>query len=245
MIRSIEQIRGAGIEATDGPVGDVHDVYFDDHEWIIRYYVVDTGKWLPGRKVLIPPQAVRQMMPGHSGLPVNLTREQVQSSPDIDMDRPVSRQAELVLYRHYGWAPYWFPLAPATPIVIAGDAADRELDVTSGHAGDPHLRSAREVNGYHVAATDGEIGHIDDFLFDDETATIKYAIVDTTNWRPGGQVLISPKWIREVKWSESKIFVNLTREAVRNSPEYNPVTPVNKDYEARLFEHYGYPIELL
>jgi sporulation protein YlmC with PRC-barrel domain len=107
------------------------------------------------------------------------------------------------------------------------------------------LRSAREVNGYHVAASDGEIGHIDDFLFDDETATIKYAIVDTTNWRPGGQVLISPKWIREVKWSESKIFVNLTREAVRNSPEYNPVTPVNKDYEARLFEHYGYPIELL
>jgi hypothetical protein len=217
-------------------------VYFDDHEWTVRYYVVDTGKWLPGRKVLIPPHVVRQTTPGHAGLPVDLTREQVRNSPDMDMDRPISRQSELVLYQHYGWTPYWFPLEPASPVLVEGDAAEREREATSGHyGGDPHLRSAKEVAGYHVAATDGEIGHIEDFLFDDETAKIRYVVVDTRNWLPGRNVLIAPEWISEIKWSESRVFVNATREAVRNSPEYNPATPLDRAYESRLHEHYGYP----
>ena len=150
-----------------------------------------------------------------------------------------------MLYRHYGWAPYWLPIAPANPVMIEGDAAEREAEVTAGHGGDPHLRSAKEVTGYRVEATDGEIGHIDDFLIDDETAKVRYAVVDTKNWMPGKHVVISPRWIREVKWSEAKVFVTLTREAVRSSPEYNPVTPLNREYESRLFEHYGYPIEWL
>ena len=246
MIRSIEQTRGMGIEATDGPIGEIHDVYFDDHEWTVRYYVVDTGKWLPGRKVLLPPHVVRQTTPSHAGLPVDLTREQIRNSPDVDMDRPISRQSELVLYRHYGWTPYWFPLDPASPVVVEGDASEREREATSGHyGGDPHLRSAKEVTGYHVAATDGEIGHIEDFLFDDQSAKIRYGVVDTQNWLPGKNVVIAPEWISKVKWSESKVFVNVTREAVRNSPEYNPATPLDRAYESRLFEHYGYPVPWL
>ena len=224
----------------------MHDVYFDDSNWIVRYYVVDTGNWLPGRKVLIPPHLIRKTTPDHAGLPVDLTREQIRNSPDVDTDRPISRQAELVLYRHYGWTPYWFPLEPAVSVVAEGDASEREREATSGHyGGDPTLRSAKDVIGYHVAATDGEIGHIDDFLLDDESAKIRYAVVDTKNWLPGKHVLIAPEWIREIKWSESKLFVNATREAVRNSPEYNPVTPVDKEYESRLFTHYGYPVTWL
>lgn len=245
MIRSIQQTRGVAIEATDGTIGDIHDIYFDDQEWTVRYYVVDTGKWLPGRKVLIPPHAVQQASPDHLGLPVNLTREQVRNSPDVDMDRPISRQSELSLYRYYGWAPYWFPLAPAFG-VAEGSADEREEDAVAGHSGgDPHLRSAREVIGYHVAATDGEIGHIDDFLVDDQTAKIRYAVVDTRNWPPGRSVLISPQWISEVKWSESKAFVSVTRDAVRNSPKYDPATQLDTAYESRLMEHYGYPLQLL
>jgi hypothetical protein len=243
MIRSVQQTRGVAIEATDGPIGDVYDIYFDDHEWTVRYYVVDTGKWLPGRKVLIPPNAIQQTTPGHAGLPVNLTREQVRNSPDMDMDRPISRQAELVLYRHYGWTPYWFPLEPGFPAVVEEDAAERERDATAGrYGGDPNLRSAKDVIGYRVAAMDGEIGHIDDFLMDDETAKIRYAVVDTRNWLPGRHVLIAPEWIREVRWSDSKAFLRVSREAVQKSPEYNPVTPIDRAYESRLFEHYGYPV---
>ena len=246
MIRSVQQLRGTGIEATDGPIGDIHDVYFDDSNWTVRYYVVETGNWLPGRKVLIPPHVIRQTILGHAGVPVDLTREQIRNSPDRDTERPISRQAELVLYRHYGWTPYWLPLEPAVPVVVEGDATEREREATSGHyGGDPNLRSAKEVIGYHVAAADGDIGHIEDFLIDDESAKIRYAIVDTTNWLPGKNVLIAPEWIREVKWSDSKVFVNATREAVRNSPAYNPVTPIEKEYESRLFTHYGYPVPWL
>lgn len=149
MIRSVQQTRGVAIEATDGPIGDIHDIYFDDQEWTVRYYVVDTGKWLPGRKVLIPPYAVQQTAPGHAGLPVNLTREQVRNSPDVDMDRPISRQAELSLYSYYGWAPYWFPLTPTgLGSAVQGTAAERDRDATTGRSGgDPNLRSAKEVIG--------------------------------------------------------------------------------------------------
>jgi uncharacterized protein YrrD len=246
MLRSVKQTRGVGIEATDGPIGDIHDIYFDDQEWKVRYYVVDTGKWLPGRKVLIPPHAIRQTSPDHIGLPVDLTREQVRNSPDIDMDRPISRQIELTLYSYYGWAPYWFPLQPAGLGVVQGNAVEREQDAKAGRSGgDPHLRSAKEVIGYHVTATDGEIGHIDDFLLDDQTANIRYAVVDTRNWLPGRGVLISPRWITEVKWSESKVAVSVTRDAVRNSPEYDPATQIDTAYESRLFGHYGYPLEML
>jgi uncharacterized protein YrrD len=246
MIRSVEQTRGTDVEATDGPIGEVRDIYFDDHEWTIRYYVIDTTKWRPGGEVLIPPDAVLQPESSRVVFPLNLTRDQVRSSPDVDTTRPVSRQAELVLYRHYGWTPYWFPMNPAVPVMIEGNAAEREHEAVAGHfGGDPHLRSAKEVIGYNVEATDDGIGHIDDFLFDDETGKIRYAVVDIRNWLPGKHVLISPQWIREVNWSESRVFVNVTREAVRTSPEYNPVTPLSKEYESRLFEHYGYPIEWL
>jgi uncharacterized protein YrrD len=246
MIRSIQQLVGAGIEATDGSIGEVHDVYFDDSTWDVRYYVVDTGKWLPGRKVLIPPQTVRAAEPGEIGLPVMLTREQVRNSPDMDTDQPISRQAEFILYNHYGWTPYWFPMEPAVVVVPDDGAAAREAHAVAGHyGGDPNLRSAKDVRGYHVEATDGDIGHIEDFLFDDEIAKIRYVVVDTKNWLPGKNVLIAPEWINEVKWSESKVLVRATQEAVRNSPEYNPLTQVDKDYESKLFEHYGYPVPWL
>jgi uncharacterized protein YrrD len=246
MIRSFEQTRGMGVAALDGSIGTIHDVYFDDREWVLRYYVVDTGKWLPGRKVLIPPHVVRPNSPEQTGLPVNLTRDQVRNSPDMDLERPVERQAEVALYRYYGWTPYWFPLDPPGPVVIEGNAAEREREATSGHyGGDPNLRSAKEVTGYRVAATDDEIGHVEDFLFDDETARIRYAVVDTRNWLPGKKVLIAPQWITDVKWAESKAYVAVHRDAVRNSPEYNPAAVLDRAYESRLFEHYGYPVEWL
>jgi uncharacterized protein YrrD len=245
MIQSLQHIRGRAVEATDGLIGHVEDIYFDDHKWIVRYYVVDTGKWMPGRKVLIPPHETRHAAGPNEGFPVNLTREQVQKSPDIDTDRPVSRRAELVLYRHYGWTPYWFPLDPANSF-IEGDAAEREREATTGHyGGDPNLRSAREVTGYRVSATDDDIGHVDDFLIDDLTSKVRYVVIDTRNWLPGKHVLIAPEWIRDVKWSESRVFVKVTRQAVADSPEYNSAEPLSKEYESRLSTHYGYPLELL
>jgi uncharacterized protein YrrD len=246
MLRSVRELRGTALVATDGPIGDVYDVYFDDHEWIVRYYVVDTGKWLPGRKVLIPPHVVRPPLPDSLALPVDLTREQVRNSPDIDTERPIERQAELSLHEHYGWEPYWIPIPPAPlmPVRSVGDAAEAERQATSGQlGGDPHLRSGREVSGYSLEAADGEIGHISDLLLDDQTARIRYAVVDTRNWLPGKHVLIAPQWIREVRWADATAVVNVEREAVRHSPVYTSLAALDKDYESRLSMHYGYPLE--
>ena len=105
--------------------------------------------------------------------------------------------------------------------------------------GDPHLRSTDQVTGYYVQATDGEIGHVHDYIVDDETWTIRYIVVNTRNWWPGKKVLVSPRWIKRVSWEESKLFVDLSRESIRNSPAYDPSKPVSLDYEGRLFGHYG------
>ena len=65
---------------------------------------------------------------------------------------------------------------------------------------DPHLRSSAAVTGYHIQATDGDIGHVEDFLLDDRSWTIRFMVVDTTNWWAGEKVLIAPAWIERVDW---------------------------------------------
>ena len=62
-------------------------------------------------------------------------------------------------------------------------------------ANDVHLRSANKVTGYRIGATDGDIGHVEDFIIDDETWEIRYMVVDTQNWWPGKKVLVAPQWI--------------------------------------------------
>jgi sporulation protein YlmC with PRC-barrel domain len=253
MLRSFNHIRGYAIHASDGEIGSLHDLYFDDHSSAIRYLVVDTGHWLPGRRVLLAPAAVGGLDVSQEEIITGLTRQQVKDSPGIATDQPVSRQEEMTLHTHYGWAPYWSmppivgTLGPYWGSVMPGpvDSAERRIAEEAAarelaHA-DPHLRSAREVAGYHVAATDGEIGHVDDFLIDDERWTIDLLGVDTRNWLPGRKVLISPAWLRAVDWAHRQVEVDLTREQIKSSPEYDPAMAVDESYLERLHGHYGLP----
>ena len=106
-------------------------------------------------------------------------------------------------------------------------------------AWDPHLRSTHDVSGYHIQAADGEIGHVEDFIIDDETWAIRYLVIDTRNWWPGKKVLVSPQWIERVSWDESKVFVNLSRETIKQSPEYTEESLLTRDYETGLHRHYN------
>jgi hypothetical protein len=113
---------------------------------------------------------------------------------------------------------------------------------------DRHLRSTDEVTGYHFAALDGEIGHVDDFIIDDETWAIRYLVVATKNWWPGKKVLISPKWIENVSWEEREVAIGLTRETIKAAPEYTDESLLTRDYETVLYGHYnreGYWVEEL
>ena len=238
MQRSVKSLHNYAIEATDGNLGAVYAFYFDDLLWTIRYLVVDTGAWLPGRRVLLSPTVIGEPQWELRQLPVNLTQEQVKNSPDMDTDQPVSRQYQITLHSYYAWPAYWTMM----PAGVGALAIPPELmEEYTSETGDPHLRSTQEVLDYYIHASDGDLGHVDDFIVNDEDWTIRYMVVDTRNWLPGKKVLVATEWITEVNWGESKVYVNLSQEAIKNSPEFDPSEPINRVYEEQLYDYYGRP----
>jgi hypothetical protein len=252
MLRSMGDFHGFTIGATDGDVGTVKEFYFDDVSYTVRYVVVDTGGWLSDRKVLLSPILFRGTDWEHKRITAALTKDKVEKSPDIDTDKPVSRQHETEYYGYYGYGPYWEGsyLWGATPNLYLGPgpvvnpaALEREQrwDWRAKERHDRHLRSSRAVTGYHIQSTDGDIGHVEGFLVDDQSWAIRYMIVDTSNWWAGKKVLVAPGWIDRVDWEQSKVHVTITRAQIEGSPEYDPARPVERAYETRLHGHYGHP----
>ena len=239
MLRSAKEVIGYRLLATDDDIGQVKDFLFDDQLWTVRYLVADTGGWLSEWLVLIAPVSLGQPHWQSRLFLVDRTKEQIENSPGIATDRPFSRQQEADLTQYYGWPVYWpmgFGLAPMPP----GEARRiEEAEARRRESEDPHLRSVEEVTGYHIQASDGEIGHVEDFVLDDENWVIRYMVVDTRNWLPGKKVLVAPGWVKSVDWSESKVAVDLLREEIKDGPEYDPSAPVNRDYEVRLYDYYG------
>jgi len=248
MLVNSKRLKGFAIRAADGELGTVEQFYFDDESWVIRYFVVDTGGWLGGRHVLISPVSVIMLDWGNRRLDVRLTKKQVENSPDIDTDQPISRQHEAEYLGYYGYPSYWggpslwgpsfSPAGFAIPLITPMEAtACRPPHEQS----DSHLRSSAVITGYDIQATDGQIGHVDGFIVDDRTWAIRYVEVSTRNWWLGKKVLISPAWIQEVNWPESKVFVGLSLDAIRTAPEYFESVPITREYEGRLHTHYGRP----
>jgi sporulation protein YlmC with PRC-barrel domain len=250
MLRSAKKMRGFKISATDGEIGKVSDFLFDDKEWIVRYMVADTGTWLIDRLVLISPVSLGKPDWDKNIFPVKLTKEQVENSPGIETDQPVSRQHENELANYYQWPAYWYSgagytMAPIEGHVGAIPVAEREMseeEKKRKSEADPNLRSSDNVSGYNIHAKDDNIGHIEDFILDDENWKIRYAVIDTSNWIPGSKkVLISPQWIEKINWAESGVIVSLTAEKIKSSPEFDSIEKINRKYEEDLYKHYDHP----
>ncbi len=246
MLRSVKEIIGYDLEAKDGSIGRCHDFLYDDRDWVVRYLVADTGKWLPGRRVLVSPIALEKPDWDLRKLELDLTTDQVENAPSLSEDEPVSKQFEIDYYAYYGWPYYWVGPGIWGPYAVPRDlrrAEDKKAAETKeGGAGDPHLRSSREVTGYHVAAADRDIGHVDDMIVDDTEWVIRYVVVDTRNWLPGRHVLVAPMWFTGIVWSQRKVHTDLTAEEIENSPEFDPSAPINREYERQLYDYYGRPI---
>jgi sporulation protein YlmC with PRC-barrel domain len=241
-LNKAKTLEGYKLDSLDGEIGTVKDFYFDDQYWAIRYLVVDTGSWHTVSQVLISPYALLAVDNESKDIAINLTKKKIEDSPSLNTDKPVSRQFEEAYYGYYGWPSYWGGLSmwgeyPS----IMHDPQKWGLSNQGGKAWDVHLRSTQHVSGYHIQATDGEIGHVEDFIIDDESWAIRYLVIDTHNWLPGKKVLVSPKWIESVSWSQSKIFVNLTREKIKQSPEFTDKSLLTRDYETKLYQHYNRP----
>jgi len=227
ILRSVKELYGYDVRATDGHIGKVDDFCFHDSSWAIEYMVVDTGGWLSERKVLISFASLEQ--PDWVGrvFPVSLTRERVKNSPPLDVDKPISKIYESELREHYGW-----PVPSPVKVRIAAMEAREESN----------LRSTKEVIGYHIQSTDGEVGHVEDFIADDDEWLIRYMVVDTRNVLPGKKALVSADWIEKVSWAESKVYLDITEEELKGAPEFNYSAPVNRKYEMRLYDYYGRPV---
>jgi uncharacterized protein YrrD len=227
MLQSLKQIHGNKLGASDGEIGHVKDFYFDDKHWAVRYIVADTGSWIPGRLVLISPHAVGALPLLGKILPVKLTRKQIEDSPPIESHKPVSRQYEEEYYQYYGWPGYWeggsvwgmggFPILEQG-VTPSSDKAHTKA-AHQKHA-DVHLRSAEDVTGYQIQTGDDIVGEIADFMVDCESWVICHLVVNTGSRFSGKKVFLSPTQVNRISWDESKVFVNLGKEAILESPAY-------------------------
>lgn len=248
MLTNATNLKGLTIHATDGEIGTVEQAYFDDETWAIRYLTVNTAGWLGGREVLISPMSILRADWQARRLDVALSMKQVENSPDINTHKPVSRQHEAAYLGYYGYPFYWggpslwgpslYPTGLPVPTPVLADGAAARIAAEST---DSHLRSTEAVTGYHMEASDGEIGHVNGFVVDDEAWAIRYIEVATRNWWPGKKVLVSPEWIERVSWRDSTVYAALSREAIQGAPEYIESRPINREYENRLYFHYGKP----
>jgi len=245
MLRSAKELTGYVIRGLDDEIGRCHDFLLDDATWTIRYMVVDTRKWLPGRKVLVSPIALGDPDWLAHRFPVRLTREQIESAPDLEEHAPVSRQYERWYHEHYGWPYYWggaglWADASYPGALYAGRTGEIPVE-DRPEIEEPHLHSVKEVAGYRIDATDGEIGKVDDFIVDDATWNIRYAVVDTRVWLPGKLVLVPLARLRGVHWNDRTLAVDLTRQKIKDCPEYDPGAPINREYEEKIYDYVGRP----
>lgn len=242
MLYKAQKLVGYTLKGIDGEIGTVKEFYFDDKHWTIRYLIAETGTWLADRQVLISPYAVIGVNNEERHINVNLTKKQIECSPAISNDKPVSKQFEDDYYKYYGWPIYYGGslMWGAYPYIPNNLNKSREPDYQE-KIWNPSLRSTGAVSKYYIQATDGEIGHVDDFIIDDEAWAIRYLVIDTKNWWPGKKVLVSTQWFERISWEEEKVFVGLSLEAIKKSPEYSEKSLLDRDYEIQFHEHFKRP----
>jgi uncharacterized protein YrrD len=244
MLFRFGSLNGMPLEATDGEVGRIKDALFDDHRWAMRYLVVDARTWLAGRKVLISPIALKKIDWQRNVVQVDVTRQQIEESPSVDTDEPVSRRHEADFLDHYGYPYYWsgpalwgsasHPVNPARGRQPAND----KLGMRGVAPIDPQLRSTTEVAGFRLQTSGDPMVHVEDFLFDTVTWAIRYLVVDTRNWLPGKHVVIPPQWITSVDWNKRVVNVDVTRRTLEAAPEYQSSIEFSSAHETNLHRHY-------
>jgi hypothetical protein len=239
MLRNLQPLASYHLGAKDGAFGKVREFYFDDQHWTIRYLVAAVDGRLAGKQVLISPFAVEQIDEPFKVVHLRLTKQQIENSPPIETDQPISRQFEAKYYQYYGWPMYWYGPSlwgPGPYPIFDGSIPDPSTN-RDDHPANPHLRSTGEVLKYRIHATDGDIGHVEDYIIDDESWSIRYFEVDTRNWLPGKKVLIPTSAIQNVSWENAKVFVDLTRHAIKDAPQYHPGEAIKPGYEKQLQDH--------
>lgn len=248
MLHSLNDLKRFSLDATDGTLGSVHDLYFEDVDWTVRYLVANSGFWFFGREVLLNVGTLGKPNLERDTIPVSMTRKQIKEAPSSSSDKPVSEQmngGELPPFLSAPESmpiPAFFPLTGFAPLATSSagtaEAAVRRAEIARA---DPHLRSANEIEGYHIAAADGDVGKVRDVIVDREQWRIRYLSVDTGGWLSGHEVVLSVDWIDAIDWHERSLTVPVRKKAIEDSPPLASLADLERSYEERLYQSYGYP----
>jgi uncharacterized protein YrrD len=209
MLHDLDTLVGSSLIATDGELGSVQNFLFDDQSWTIRYLVVDVGGWLARSAVVLTVKAVERPDWAQKTFHAHLTKEQVRNSPGVDMEKPVSRQQEIAMKEYLGLPDFWvdseFGLLYSMP-------PGREYPVRV--KGDLHLRSALDLPGYKVWATDGEIGRLEGFIMNDASWHLDYLDVKAGNWLHSRSVLVPTRSVKSVSWADHRVNLHRARDRI-------------------------------
>lgn len=246
MLRSMYERLNYRTEARDGIVGSLDDFLMDDRTWAIRYAVIDTGKWLPGRKIIMAHSGMGEPDWPSRTIPLNVTKAEIEAAPTLAQARPVSRQYEEYLFQHYNWAPYWGPGAAGG---MGFPVTSNETAATSPRSdefkkGDPHLRSFNELRGYKLVAHGEKAGRIDNFMCYDETWEIPFLVASVGGWFHQKSLMVPTSHISNISFPDREMDIRLDREALAHLPMYDPLKAEAGrlevcvyDYRGRLLKH--------
>ncbi|ASJ70893.1 PRC-barrel domain-containing protein [Granulosicoccus antarcticus] len=234
-------------------LGNIHDIYFDDDTWAIKWFVVETGHWYSSNKILLDSKYFTQVSPATRTFHVSISKADIENAPSVDEHHPVGEQRKSeLLYTSFGQDTLFFPgysgvLMPQTLIersaVLAEQEMDKqEADVSDADYADRHLRSASEILGYTVSAINGELGPVTDLVINTDQWNITLLALDTSKWLPDRTVVITPESIERISWEESKLFVTMSKQTIEKSPQLCDLKAIKTSYVSTLSDYYLYPM---
>jgi hypothetical protein len=244
MLRSVRDLVGYTVAARDGRCGELRDMYFDDRLWILRYWEVDAGA--AASALRLSPQAVTAIADKARQFHVRMCREQLQRGPGVDSDpgltHPLDAEGGLRRERDGGnlWSLAGLPLSE----LLAPAVEAAELPATPAHPErfglerDLRLRSSAEVIGYGVAARDGPIGHVADFLIEPATWQVRMVVVDTHTRLADRPVLLPPMWVDDFDDAARQLRFRVSRDAVQSSPHYEASPALAHEQALRVQRHF-------
>ena len=255
MLRCTKEILNYDVKAFDDTIGKVDDFLFMDTDFHIQYLVVNIGPILFGRKVLIAPHALGEPDWVSQQVPVNLTKEEIKSSPNIKTDQPISEMDLDRLHDYYQWPKFWTSLSNtmvSTPMTVGRHDPNRgepgyqtntvQLSIQKQRqATTSKLRSINEVMGYKVSGTDGTAGTVDDIVVDDKLWILRYLVIKTGTIFNHKNVLLAADWIDWIRHRESELEVDLPVELIEKSPEFDPEMPMTRRQEEVFYDFHGKP----
>ncbi len=240
MKRNLKDLIGYSIEAIDGPKGKVKDFLFDEDSWGIRYLDVDFGNLFKNGRVLIPKVFIKKPSWEHKRFPVDLNKEDIESCPDLEQRKPVSREYEEALSKHYHIDHYWpYYYAPVTNMYFPPRPLNPPRKILNEKDLDTSLRSFAEVQGYSIKTSDGNVGHVEDLMLDDEDWQIVYIIVDTSKWVPWSKkVILAIDWLKDISFVDREVMIGLPKEIIKDAREFDSSRPIDIDAEMVLYDFY-------